>query len=327
MKRLGLSLGILAALAGLWAVGRVFLENPYVAKGRALYAHYCSSCHGEHGRPNEGYNWAHMPDPRPKDLSNKEEMGTFKDEELFAAISREMKDTTPEIGDKIGEEEFAVPTMPTFKYTLSPEETWAVVAYVRTLHGLKLQVDVAARKKALEETFRKTRQEKSAAVAAQGEAESHASPGSVQDPKQTALEQARIALTNFTERPKPVAPLRPDLAVPASEAASLAELGKRLYTNKYGCNACHRVGGHGGMVGPALDRVGFRLNPTWAYRWIKYPQAMKPDTRMPNLGLSDADAKAVTTYLATLRAPRSRQPLVGHRTSGAERTAAERGTG
>ena len=30
---------------------------------------------------------------------------------------------------------------------------------------------------------------------------------------------------------------------------------------------------------------------------------MKPETRMPALGLSDADAKAVTAYLGTLRAP------------------------
>jgi cytochrome c553 len=32
---------------------------------------------------------------------------------------------------------------------------------------------------------------------------------------------------------------------------------------------------------------------------------MKPETRMPALGLSDADAKAVTMYLATLRAPKA----------------------
>jgi hypothetical protein len=35
---------------------------------------------------------------------------------------------------------------------------------------------------------------------------------------------------------------------------------------------------------------------------------MKPETRMPALGLSDADAKAVTMYLGTLRAPQSEAP-------------------
>ena len=37
----------------------------------------------------------------------------------------------------------------------------------------------------------------------------------------------------------------------------------------------------------------------------KNPQAMKPETRMPALGLSDGDAKAVTMYLGTLRAPKA----------------------
>jgi cytochrome c1 len=54
-----------------------------------------------------------------------------------------------------------------------------------------------------------------------------------------------------------------------------------------------------------LDRAGFRLNATWIYRWLKNPQAMDTHTRMPALGLSDADAKAVTLYLATLRAPKA----------------------
>lgn len=93
------------------------------------------------------------------------------------------------------------------------------------------------------------------------------------------------------------------------QAAKLSDVGKRLYTNKYGCQACHRVGQAGGVVGPALDRAGFRLNPTWIYRWIKYPQSMKPETRMPNLGITDPDAKAIVMYLATLRASRQDQPI------------------
>jgi len=65
----------------------------------------------------------------------------------------------------------------------------------------------------------------------------------------------------------------------------------------------------GGKVGPALDRAGFRLNGTWIYRWVRNPQAMKPETRMPALGLSDADARAVTMYLGTLRAPKPDAPI------------------
>jgi mono/diheme cytochrome c family protein len=315
---------LVAALAGAGVAvgtgGCTLFQSEQVAKGKRLYAHYCMHCHGEHGRQNEGYNWANMPDPRPKDLSNKGEMSTFKDEEIFATISRDMKDTTPEMGDKIGDDEFAVPTMPTFKYTLSEEEIWSIVAYVRTLHGMKLEFDIAGRIKQLEGAKLAAEQQydraKQAFEVAQKKAEDEAEKAgkdvdeAVYAKEQEALAAAKkeldaalAALTNFKERPKfPTVP-RPDLAMKPDQAEKLAERGKQLYTNKYGCNACHRIGEAGGVVGPPLDRAGFRLNSTWVYRWVKYPQAMKPDTRMPNLGLSDDDAKAVTMYLATLRAP------------------------
>jgi len=65
----------------------------------------------------------------------------------------------------------------------------------------------------------------------------------------------------------------------------------------------------GGLVGPALDRAGFRLNDTWVYRWIRYPQGIKKHTRMPNLGFNDHDARAVTAYIETLRAPKPDKPI------------------
>jgi len=268
-----------------------------------------------------------MPDPRPKDLSNKSEMSTFKDDEIFSTISRDMKDTTPEKGDKIGDDEFAVPTMPTFKYTLSEEEVWSIVAYVRTLHGMKIEFDIAGRIKKLEgdktTSQQKFDQAKQAYEAAQKKADDEAEKTgkdvdeAVYAKEENALaaakkelDAAQAALTNFKERPKFAAVPRPELAMKPDQTAKLAERGKQIYSNKYGCNACHRVGEAGGIVGPALDRAGFRLNGTWVFRWVKYPQAMKPETRMPNLGLSDDDAKAVTMYLTTLRAPKPEKPEV-----------------
>ena len=139
-----------AGLVGVWALVAGGCASEQQKRGKELYAHYCMHCHGENGRQNEGFNWSSMPDPKPKDLSNKSEMGTFKDEEIFNTISRDMKDTSPG-GDKIGDDEFAVPTMPTFKYTLSEEEIWAIVGYVRSLHGMKMEFKVEERKKELEE--------------------------------------------------------------------------------------------------------------------------------------------------------------------------------
>jgi mono/diheme cytochrome c family protein len=321
VRTLLLAGAVLAVSAFAGTAGCALFQSEQVAKGQKLYSHYCMHCHGEHGRQNEGYNWGQMPDPRPKDLSNKEEMSTFKDEEIYGTISRDMKDTTPEVGDKIGDDEFAVPTMPTFKYTLSEEEVWAIVAYVRTLHGMSLTFNVEGRKKELQDQLQaaqqKADQAKQALEAAEKKAEDEAEKKGVDvDDSATAKEQeanaaaakeleaAKTALANFTSKPKFAAVQRPDLTMTQGEAAKLAETGKRLYSNKYGCNACHRVGDAGGIVGPALDRAGFRLNGTWVYRWIKYPQSMKPETRMPNLGISDPDAKAIAMYLATLRAPR-----------------------
>ena len=94
----------------------------------------------------------------------------------------------------------------------------------------------------------------------------------------------------------------------SAEEAKLAARGKQLYYNKYGCNACHKIGQSGGEVGPPLDRAGFRLNSSWVYRWIKYPQIMKPHTKMPNLGVSDDDAKAIMFFLKTLNAPPPDRP-------------------
>lgn len=318
--------GVVGGLVGLWAVVAGGCASEQQKRGQELYAHYCMHCHGEHGRQNEGFNWAAMPDPKPKDLSNKEEMGTFSDEEIFHTISRDMKDTSPD-GDKIGDDEFAVPTMPTFKYTLSEEEVWAIVGYVRTLHGRKLEYNVGGRKKELEENLKAAEAKFEQARQAYEEAEKKASEEADQknvdvDESVYAKEQqemaqakkeldaAQAALSYFTTRPgKGQIVARPELTMTQEQSSQLAELGKRLYLNKYGCNGCHSINDDGGRVGPALDRAGFRLNPTWIYRWLKNPQSMKPDTRMPALGLSDADAKAVTAYLGTLRAPKSEPAL------------------
>jgi mono/diheme cytochrome c family protein len=120
------------------------------------------------------------------------------------------------------------------------------------------------------------------------------------------LDAAQAAEKNLVSRPgKGTSVPRPDLTIKSDQLAKTVVYGQRLYENKYGCNGCHSLGADGGKVGPALDRAGFRLNGTWIYRWLKNPQAMKPETRMPALGLSDADAKAVTLYLTTLKGEKS----------------------
>ncbi len=313
-------LGVLGVLIATWAMSAGGCANEQQQKGHELYGHYCSHCHGESGRQNEGFNWSSMPDPKPKDLTNKSEMSTLKDVDIFNTISRDMKDTS-EGGDVIGDDDFAVPTMPTFKYTLSEDEIWAIVGYVRGLHGMKMEFKVEERKKELAAALltaqgnleQATKTYEAAEKQASEEAEKknvdvddavYAKEMAVMVQAKKDLDVAQAAANNLVTRPgKGVNVARPDLAVKPEQVAKMVELGQRLYENKYGCNGCHSLGAAGGKVGPALDRAGFRLNGTWIYRWLKNPQAMKPETRMPALGLSDTDAKAVTMYLGTLRAP------------------------
>ncbi|NGZ03622.1 MAG: hypothetical protein CV090_11300 [Nitrospira sp. WS238] len=321
---IGLAVGV---LGGALIAGGCASEQE--KRGHELYTHYCSDCHGDSGKQNEGFNWSFMPDPKPKDLSNKSEMGTFTDQEIFNTISRDMLNTNEENGDEIGDDDFAVPTMPTFKYTLSEDEIWAVVGHVRILHGMKMEFNVGARKASLDEALKAAQAKFDTAKQAYEEAEKKASDEAERKSEELnkdvdvdeaayaaeqeamgqakkELDAAQVALNNFSIRPgRGTSVPRPDLTIKPAEAAALIARGKQLYEDKYGCNGCHNLEGEGGKIGPALDRAGFRLNATWVYRWLKNPQAMDAHTRMPALGLNDADAKAVTLYVATLRAEKT----------------------
>lgn len=63
------------------------------------------------------------------------------------------------------------------------------------------------------------------------------------------------------------------------------------------CQACHSLGGKGGVVGPALDGVGQRFDEARLRAWLSDPQAVKPGTAMPNLALSEADLQDLTQFL------------------------------
>lgn len=76
----------------------------------------------------------------------------------------------------------------------------------------------------------------------------------------------------------------------------MTDEGAKLYTAK-GCMACHKIGPLGVNIGPDLTRAGLRLKAGWIYNWIKEPQFYLPKTMMPNLKLTEREAKAITAYL------------------------------
>ena len=80
----------------------------------------------------------------------------------------------------------------------------------------------------------------------------------------------------------------------------------------YRCGECHTipgVRGARGVFGPPLVSLSRRTyiggnfpnTPDNLVHWVMSPQTMKPRTAMPELGLSEQQARDVAAYLYTLR--------------------------
>lgn len=103
---------------------------------------------------------------------------------------------------------------------------------------------------------------------------------------------------------------RPASALPG-ETPPDAERG-RTAINQYACVTCHRIPGIVGPnapVGPALEGIARRSmlagvlpnSPVNMARWIREPQKVNPGSGMPDLGVTERDARDIAAYLATLR--------------------------
>ncbi len=51
---------------------------------------------------------------------------------------------------------------------------------------------------------------------------------------------------------------------------------------------------------PDLSKIASKVNADWLFAWVKNPKQLRPTTRMPDLRLSDEEARAVTAFLMTL---------------------------
>jgi mono/diheme cytochrome c family protein len=106
------------------------------------------------------------------------------------------------------------------------------------------------------------------------------------------------------DRPEPPAHLR--------IAGGDVDRGRRLI-ERYECGSCHDIDGirgADGVVGPPLTRYAQRVllagivpnAPRTLVPWLMDPAALDPDTAMPNLGITDPEARDIATYLYTLGA-------------------------
>ena len=81
---------------------------------------------------------------------------------------------------------------------------------------------------------------------------------------------------------------------------------------RYGCGSCHIIPGISGAQGRSGDSLAgiadriyiagvLQNTPDNMVRWIKDPPGVDPKTVMPNLGVTDQDAKDIAGYLYTLK--------------------------
>jgi cytochrome c2 len=100
---------------------------------------------------------------------------------------------------------------------------------------------------------------------------------------------------------------QPAWAVIGGDAPRGAEL-----IHHFGCGGCHVVPGVAGAhgdVGPPLTRFGQRIyiagmlrnTPSNLTRWLRDPQGVVPGNAMPDMGITEDQARDMAAYLYTLR--------------------------
>ncbi|MEZ0168171.1 c-type cytochrome [Microvirga sp. TS319] len=86
----------------------------------------------------------------------------------------------------------------------------------------------------------------------------------------------------------------------------------QVAVQQYACPTCHVIPGIRGpdaQVGPPLEGIATRIylagvllnTPANMIEWVRNPQAIKPLSAMPNLGVTERDARDIAAYLYTLR--------------------------
>lgn len=115
-----------------------------------------------------------------------------------------------------------------------------------------------------------------------------------------------------------------ELASALPHADNIAR-GKRMVVEK-GCLGCHKYRGRGGKLGPDITYVGDKTAhgfdfkhvhgehtvENWLFAHFKSPTAVVPNTLMPDLKLSDAEARDLAAYMISLKhksAPAAYTPL------------------
>jgi cytochrome c1 len=102
-------------------------------------------------------------------------------------------------------------------------------------------------------------------------------------------------------------------AIQRAEEMTGGDVKKGKYAiESYGCVSCHTIPGvrdEDAVVGPPLDRIGSRVyiggvmknTPRNMIHWVQDAPGVDPMTAMPNLHVTESDARDIASYLYTLR--------------------------
>jgi mono/diheme cytochrome c family protein len=64
-----------------------------------------------------------------------------------------------------------------------------------------------------------------------------------------------------------------------------------------GCLGCHKLNAIGGVIGPALDKVGARHSPEWLKKHFLTPAEVTPGSAMPPQKFAEQDLEAITLFM------------------------------
>jgi mono/diheme cytochrome c family protein len=221
------------------------LDDPrQIARGRVLFVTHCSRCHGAPGVAPEPFALGLR--PAPANLANT--ALEWVPAQIYWAIANGLKLTG----------------MPAWKFRLTSDEIWSIVAYVRRMPY---------------EAPRRFREE----IVASGASPPPGQPAQFAPMTHNALGQA---MGGDSDR-------------------------GRYVLLQYGCITCHDIPGVVGAaipVGPPLAGMGLRsfiggVMPNTQenmVRWLLAPQQYVPDGAMPNLGVSERDARDMAAFLGSL---------------------------
>lgn len=306
-------------------------------EGKHLFRHYCAVCHGDSGKGN-GINADQLGDVHPTDLTTSE-FDKYSDEEIFEVI---------EGGGAAVDISYY---MPPWGGVFSEDQMDSLVAYLRTLseeNGMPLPETVRLPDLGVEGDARCLVCHARTTDLLRPIAPNIGHEGSKWRPE---------ALLKFLRQPEKLRPngfspfskaKMPQFFFSEAEGAALVdylmtlkdkgvsssvlkgwdpsdpeeiEKGQIIFEEDYACDGCHKrePGGEGGIVGPELSDAMMRIRPEWVFYWLKNPQAMRPDSPMPNFKMSDEQTRSILAYLMNLNESAPQAMAVSDRPMDAER--------